>query len=471
VDAGAECVKDLVDGYSVYKVPLAPRGAASHQATTYTAFRSLFTGDGTNLAKAHMILAEFKFAVASEADEIIAKATEQYESLDVLFDLAVTGPDCISVFIYKANFAQLRRHLDLGTHTVSSVLRLQNSKGTGAQAAQRRQLDAFIQRQSLPVVRTGNFLVKNGDEDDAHWTWERAVEYIADFDEKIWISLIANAEGKKADKMQLSEVEHNMLIYRGRLEAHLKPRFEAAMLVRVAATTRPDLSEFLSSVKQLETLEWDYIAGAIAKSDLGTVINSVKCRQKSVLFIGVAGAGKDNLLCALAALCCKRQGVETFMESDGLDPFGAATKAGLTERQGAFVMNDVELTTKLQGRLSLEDVKHLLNVEKPAQFNARYGNAILPPNRPRIFSMNCGKLDDGSVDWSVWFVREELPFVAHILSGSADVARALGEDEKAVLRRMVIVKVDQPLFNTARVSSATALLVARVAAEVAQVPW
>jgi hypothetical protein len=332
-------------------------------------------------------------------------------------------------------------------------------------------LDSFLQRQSLPVVRTGNFLVDKDDEDDAHWTWERAVEYIADFDEKTWISLIANAEGKKADKMRLSEVEHNMLIYRGRLEAHLKPRFEAAMLVRVAANIKPDLSEFLPSVKQLETLEWDYIKSNIETSDLGTVINSVKCRQKSLLFVGAAGAGKDNLLCAIAALCCKRQGVDSFMESDGLDPFGAATKAGLTDRQGAFVMNDVELKTKLQGRLSLEDVKHLLNVEKPAQFNARYGNAILPANRPRLISMNCGKLPTGAIDWSAWFVREELPFVAHLLNGTVSAIRALGEDQKAVLRRMIVVKIDKPLFDTQRQSSATASLVSKVATEVARVPW
>jgi len=460
-----------VDGYSIYKVPLATRGTTSQQTTTYTAFRSLFINDITNLAKAHMILVEFKFAAASEADEIMTKATKQYESLDVLFDLAATGPDCISVFIYKANYARLRQHLDLGTHAVSAVLRLQNPKGAGSLAAQRRQLDSFLQRQSLPVLRTGNFLVDTDGDEDTHWTWERAVEYIADFDEKTWTSLIANAEGKKADKMRISEVEHNMLIYRGRLEAHLKPRFEAAMLVRVAATTRPELSEFLASVKELETIEWNHLTSAIEKSDLGTIMNSVKCRQKSVLFVGAAGAGKDNLLCALAALCCKRQGLDSFMESDGLDPFGAATKAGLTERQGAFVMNDVELTTKLQGRLSLEDVKHLLNVEKPAQFNARYGNAILPANRPRLFSMNCGKLPTGAIDWSAWFVREDLPFVAHLLSGTTSAIASLGEDEKAVLRRMIIVKVDRPLFDTAHVSSATASLAARVAAEVVQIPW
>ena len=271
--------------------------------------------------------------------------------------------------------------------------------------------------------------------------------------------------------MQLTEEEHNMLIYKGRLEAHLKPRFEAAMLVKVAATTKPELSEFLSSVKLLPTIEWNHITETIDESTLGVVMNTVKCRQKSVLFVGAAGAGKDNLLCALAALCCKRQGVETFMESDGLDPFGAATKAGLTERQGAFVMNDVELKTKLQGRLSLEDVKHLLNVEKPAQFNARYGNAILPACRPRLLSMNCGKLPDGAVDWSAWFVREELPFVAHLLSGTVSEIRALGEDQKAVLRRMIVVKIDKPLFDTTRVSSATVSLATRVAAEVASVPW
>ena len=181
--SSAEHVKDLVDGYSIYKVALTTWDSADRPATAYSDFKSLFAVDASDLTKAHYILAEFNCATRSEAAEILTKVAEQYESMDLLFD-AVAHETCVSIFIFKAGFARIRARLDLDTRAVDTVLRLKNPKGAGQLSAKRRQLEACLARQALPAQHQGTILVKQAVDDGAHWSWERAVEHIADFDEK-----------------------------------------------------------------------------------------------------------------------------------------------------------------------------------------------------------------------------------------------------------------------------------------------
>jgi hypothetical protein len=308
------------------------------------------------------------------------------------------------------------------------------------------------------------------------------VQYVHQVTEQSWTSLIANAEGKKTAKLALSTAERNLLVYKGRLEMHLRPRFEASMLVRVAATVKPTIGEYPDEVKQMQALDFDHISGTVIRSTLQEVVNSPKIYKKAVFLIGEAGAGKDHVLNALASLVCARDGFDTFMVSDALDPYGAATKAGLTGQQGAFVCNDPELKSTLHGRLSIEEVKKLFNIEQVGAFNARYGTAQLPGGRPRLFSANsslvvAGKLGvsdtcaSSKVNYAAWFEKEGIGFVKHLLDENVDSIMKLGAADRAIVRRIVVVKVPGRLYSATDASKFHVDLAQQVADRVRQVPW
>jgi hypothetical protein len=254
------------------------------------------------------------------------------------------------------------------------------------------------------------------------------------------------------------------------------------MLVRVASSVKTAISEYTDAVKQMQTLDFNHVSGSVVRSTLKEVVNSPKIYTKSLFLIGDAGAGKDHVLNALASLICKRDGFDTFMVSDALDPYGAATKAGLTGQQGAFVCNDPGLKSTLHGRLSIEEVKKLFNVEQVGAYNARYGTAQLPDGRPRLFSMNSSLgvgqvlgtqpsgIGDG-INWAAWFEKEQIGFVKHLLNEDVKAIMKLGAHEKAVLRRIVVVKVRGRLYSATDASKFQVGLAQQVANRVRQVPW
>jgi hypothetical protein len=480
-DAG-QCIHELNGGLGIYKVGTRTVKPALGDGTgTYEAFRRLFAPDATDLVKSKIILIEYS-TTDLEADDILAKVTAHVETFGVPFDVTL-APGCVSAFLFKDNYTKLRTHLQLGDLRPSAVLRLVNPGGTGAKAARQKQLDAFVARDALPTERVASMCVKGAaDTEDTHWTWEQAVQYVHQVTEQSWTSLIANAEGKKKAKLALSTAERNLLVYKGRLEMHLRPRFEASMLVRVAATVTPTIGEYPDAVKQLVTLDFNHVTGKVEKDTLQNIMNGTKCLKKAIFLIGDAGAGKDYLLNALAALNCKRCDLATFMVSDALDPYGAATKAGLTGQQGAFVCNDGELKSTLHGRLSAEEVKKLFNVEQVGTYNARYGTAQLPQGIPRLFSVNSslavvGGLGTqptesvGSVNYAAWFEKEGIGYVKHLLDEKADAILKLGAAERAVVRRIVVVKVPGRLFSVSATGSFESDLRHQVAQRVAAVPW
>jgi hypothetical protein len=481
-DAG-QCIQELNDGLGIYKVNTrTAKPALGDGAGTYEAFRRLFAPDATNLVKSKIILVEYD-ASDSEADDVLQKVSALVQTLGVLFDITV-APGCVSAFLFKDDYTKLRHRLQLGALQPSAVLRLVNPGGAGAKAAKQKQLDAYLARDGLSTERTVNMMVRSGSSDleGTHWTWEQALEYTAGMNEVTWISLIANAEGKKTAKLALSVAEKNLLVYKGRLESQLRPRFEASMLVRVAVAVKPAISEYPDAVKQLETLDFDHVSGTVIRSTLQAVVNSPKVFKKAVFLIGDAGAGKDNLLNAVASLICRRDGFDTFMVSDALDPYGAATKAGLTGQQGAFVCNDGELKSTLHGRLSTEEVKKLFNVEQVGQYNARYGNAMLPIGRPRLFSMNSSlsvsralgnqtnESDDG-LNWAAWFEKEGIGFVKHLLDGNAAAILKLSAVDRAIVRRMVVVKVRGRLYSATGAANFQTDFQQQVTERVRAVPW
>jgi hypothetical protein len=482
-DAG-QCIRELNDGFGIYKVGMRVTPAARDDVTDYHSFRALFHPDASDLVKSHFLLVEFGTSgnPPSETKSLLNRITAHFETLGVLFSTAVVS-GCIAAFVYKDNFMKLRSRLSLGDVNPSAVLRLIMSKGTGVKVAKQKQLDAFVTWGGLPAERVENMCIRGSDDSEAsHWTWEQAVQYVQQVNEQTWTSLIANAEGRKAAKFELSVAEKNLLVYKGRLEAHLRPRFEASMLVRMASMVKPVISEYPDAVKQMQTLDFDHVSGSVIRSTLQEVVNSVKIYKKAIFLIGDAGAGKDNLLNAVASLVCRRDGFETFMVSDALDPYGAATKAGLTGQQGAFVCNDGELKSTLHGRLSTEEIKKLFNVELVGAYNARYGTAQLPGGRPRMFSMNSslgvsrvlGAQPSGTnedINWAAWFEKEGIGFVKHLLDGNAGAILKLSAVDRAIVRRMIVVKVPGRLFSVSAAGSFESDLRQQVAHRVAAVPW
>ena len=106
--------------------------------------------------------------------------------------------------------------------------------------------------------------------------------------------------------------------------------------------------------------------------------------------IGTNGLGKSLLQRAIGRYFCEAYGKSAYLVTQGLDPLGLATRAGMPSRIGAALFADVEMESGNRVRLTLEHIKGLLLIYEPAHLPARFNGTILPALIPRIFSCNRG---------------------------------------------------------------------------------
>ena len=97
--------------------------------------------------------------------------------------------------------------------------------------------------------------------------------------------------------------------------------------------------------------------------------------------------------------------------------------------------------------MSLEEKKGLLYVKKDARIGCRYHVAIFPANVPRLFSVNPGRSDDGTVAYDHWFHWNGLPSLAAVINGDLRALKECDEHHMAIARRSVIFAVKSRLFN------------------------
>ena len=216
--------------------------------------------------------------------------------------------------------------------------------------------------------------------------------------------------------------------------------------------------DFTEAAQELRGVFWNDETG-IVTTKLSDALDAPIDRDgntlattRTLIFVGRQNCGKTTLLRALARELANRQGFEVFADSTALDPFGVMTRAGLTKDLGAICLNDFELKSCLNQDFSSEMLKALLDVGDCSSYNARYHVATLPGGRARMWAVNPeGKDEHGNPDWGSWFRRETVSSpLAWLANESGDVLKTLSECEKAIVRRAVIFRVQEPLFDAPR---------------------
>ena len=168
---------------------------------------------------------------------------------------------------------------------------------------------------------------------------------------------------------------------------------------------------------------------------------------KTLIFNGVSGGGKTELVHGLARECCKRAQKDVYSCSSSLCPLGIMTKSGRTKDLGAICLEDHDMRTR-GGTHSLtrEERKSLLYVKQRAHYHAFYHQAILPEFVPRLWSVNYGKDGQAATDKTEWFASQGLEGL-HLLAGGDEQRLNLADEHvKAEARRAVIFFVDEQLF-------------------------
>ena len=108
--------------------------------------------------------------------------------------------------------------------------------------------------------------------------------------------------------------------------------------------------------------------------------------SKTLIFVGVAGAGKSELIHGLCRECCQRRQKTRYGMSGSIDPYGLMTKSGMIKELGAIGLYDFEMKAKLDHWLSMEEAKGMLYVKERAHIGARYHQAVFYELVPRFWA-------------------------------------------------------------------------------------
>lgn len=210
-----------------------------------------------------------------------------------------------------------------------------------------------------------------------------------------------------------------------------------------------------------------YEDGVVKEITLNQFFSSRLMISRSVWLVGGAGAGKSKLSHALGRKMCRMSdGLTQYFLGKAIDPMGDLTRQGIMSKMAAVVLTDFELVSRLNQRLTSDQVKALLDCEESPMIFCRYHNAVLPARRPRIFAINSGLTAEGHVDYGAWFRNEGVPILSSLVNRDAQGIRRYSADEQAVLRRTVIFPVTGPLVNEEALEEGREALDARVQAMV-----
>ena len=202
-----------------------------------------------------------------------------------------------------------------------------------------------------------------------------------------------------------------------------------------------------SFVPDLQCYFWNETAKKIETVPLTKVIiDTPMYMERLLVFIGPSKRGKSKLAASIGCMLAEAHGYDRICEMKKLDPAGELTKSGGTERCGAFIMHDTELVSRRNDELTAEEKKGLFKVEENWQYGCRYGDALLPALVPRMLTCNPGK-ENGKVTYDDWFIRNGLHAVGMLVRQERDKIIELDDNAMAMVNHVVIIKVDDFLYE------------------------
>jgi len=203
-------------------------------------------------------------------------------------------------------------------------------------------------------------------------------------------------------------------------------------------------SSFLDSVKELTCIGYDDRSESISRVALDKALHSIIYLNKAFFVVGKSGAGKTNLVEAIAQMLSLRHQFEKYYSGKAIDPLGTLTKSGAMQQIGCLILHDFMLKTMKNVDIDHEGIKSLVGVGEVGKIPARWHQIILPKWLPRLFAINSGK--DG--DFAHWFKKQKnAQSLVNLCDEKASEIANMSEDDIAIARRSIIIKVPDYLFE------------------------
>ena len=161
---------------------------------------------------------------------------------------------------------------------------------------------------------------------------------------------------------------------------------------------------------------------------------------KSIMLEGRAGAGKSALMHQFLRRCGVMREKDFYIYGKTLDPLGTLSKSGTLLRCGGIGITDFEPVSKLDHKLTEEEVKGLLSVEDGGSFGCRYAPAVLAKGLPRIFAIN------NSPTLS-WYAEHNIKALDALSTRDVDFLTRASDGMQAQARRTVIFKCPDIILN------------------------
>jgi len=229
-----------------------------------------------------------------------------------------------------------------------------------------------------------------------------------------------------------------LLLFRDDLSQHLRDCQTVANLsVDIDSVLLRYPTSFAATLPTMIGWEFDPVLQTFSDVTLDTYYRA-RYMEKAAFFIGSNNSGKTALCAALAKDFTIRKQKTLFVVAKALDPLGLVTRGGEVSQMGAFVFNDTPLRTLANNVLDVESMKSLVFVRESCAFPARYHNAILPAGHARLFTANSGLDLEGNVDNGSYFAEYHQHALATMARRNLQGVLALSDDDRAVLRRVVM---------------------------------
>jgi len=263
--------------------------------------------------------------------------------------------------------------------------------------------------------------------------FEELVAEIGDLDKDQMNAYLAQAQLDK-DNGEASKVQLGALKVEKRLKSYSESKMAHDMVVFVNEFDGPEYPRDYPDL-DLKGFYWDHVTRKLVKITLKELMASPIYWTRSILLIGMAGAGKSDLTRALGKRLTERHGYTEFTFSKNLELMGRLYKR--LDNMGAYCFADIDMIAKgkkmtAQTFKSFFDVKELGNA-----IPCNYHPWSTTPKRPKIISIN-------SPDW---FKQWNLGCLHKLYEQKLDEVNKCNSDEEAILRRVIIMKVDKLLFK------------------------
>ena len=192
----------------------------------------------------------------------------------------------------------------------------------------------------------------------------------------------------------------------------------------------------LDQFEQLDSIKcvtFDVLTGVLIQYPLMQWVTGREWVQHCLVLHGDSDVGKTGLAMAIASDLSTNFGKAHFVKVGSVESLKNAVRAGHMGRGVAILFDEVAVGRKRGTRdgMSLEEVKHITEVNNSTSVEARYENMEIGMDQPRIFTCN------GSTPKEWHF---QLP--SDVLTTMTDSERkSLSPDIKAIFKRVCFAHV------------------------------